>query len=200
MMMSMVVNTPQDSRILQQQQQQQAVSDAIPRAVALPHLSLEEEIRLGQRGVVERQRRKGRVGDAIIVVDSKLSEADIWENLSDVRRWSSLMRGVKSSTIRETRRYGSVRAHFKVTKLRLPANVVFRPTSSTILFDLDKDCRNIALDSLKGFWHIEPSPNGQNLTRVWLAASVAACAIVPNVAIDYVASKALRRATNWLIV
>jgi len=171
------------------------------RRVALPHLSLEEEIRLGQKGFVERQRRQGGTGDAFIVVDSKLSMEEIWSTLANVPRWHSIMRGVKSSTVKETTRDGAVRAKFTVTKLRLPANLVLRPSAEarTVLFGLDDKCANIAIDSLQGFWHCEPSPNGGDRTRVWLAASVAACAIVPNLAIDYVASKALRRATQWLV-
>jgi len=182
----------------QQQQPQQRRRQPKKRTVTLPHLSLEEEIRLGQRGFVERQRRKGGVGDAFIVVDSALAPDEIWSKLTNVARWSDMMRGVKSSTVRERKPDGSLRAHFKVTKLRLPANVVLKAEASTVLFHLDKGETNVAIDSLQGFWHCEPSPNGKDLTRVWLAASVAACAVVPNLAIDYVASKALRRATNWL--
>mmetsp|Transcript_14661 Transcript_14661/g.17785 ORF Transcript_14661/g.17785 Transcript_14661/m.17785 type:complete len:272 (+) Transcript_14661:1-816(+) len=180
----------------------------LQRAVALPHLSIDEEIRLGKSGSVERQRRRGRIGDAFIVVDSALPFETVWETLLQISNWSMLMRGVKSSKIHATSRIKNaltgapteLRAGFSITKLRIPANLVLKTSdiSHTITFELDKSRTNLALDALQGFWHIEPSPNGNGLTRVWLAASVQACAVVPNVAIDYVASKALRRATKWL--
>lgn len=165
----------------------------------MPRLTTDEEIRLGRDGVVERQRRQGRVGVAFIVVDTRLSTDDVWSQLQDVGTWSRVMRGVRNSFVRERRRDGALRAAFQITKLRLPANVVFYAPDGAILpFALDKQCANLAVDSLDGYWRVEPSPNDPALTRVWLAAEVSACAIVPNVAIDYVASKALRRATAWL--
>ncbi|KAJ8609634.1 hypothetical protein CTAYLR_006271 [Chrysophaeum taylorii] len=162
-------------------------------------LSLEEEIRLGRYGSVERQRRRGRVGEAFIVVDSALPPDEIWRNLVDVEGWTRLMRGVRSATVRERRRDGTLRAGFQITKLRLPANIILRaPQAGYVRFQLDNQCTNLAVDGLEGYWHVAPSPNADSLTRVCLAATVSACRIVPNAAIDYVASKALRRATAWL--
>lgn len=170
----------------------------------LPVLSLGEQRQLTYYGSLERQRRAGRVGEALVAIDSMLAADAVWAKLCDVAAWSHLMRGVRSSVVREQRR-GAVRAAFQVTKLRLPANIVLElpggldaSGSGTIPFYLDKSVANIAVDSLQGFWHVEPSPNDQYVTRVWLCASVGACAIVPNGAVDYVASKALRRATAWL--
>lgn len=173
-------------------------------ATTLPVLSVGEQRQLSYYGSLERQRRCGRVGEALVAIDSTLAADAVWANLCNVAAWSRLMRGVRSSVVRE-QRLGAVRAAFQVTKLRLPANIVLElPTgldasgSGTIRFYLDKSVANIAVDSLQGFWHVEPSPNDQYVTRVWLCASVGACAIVPNVAVDYVAGKALRRATAWL--
>jgi len=171
---------------------------------SLPTLSVDEDLALKMTGSVERQRRRGRVGEAMIVVDSPLPPSEIWASLNDVESWSRLMRGVRSSAVRERRRR-RVRAAFHVTKLRLPANIVLEapgPLDDTntgaLPFYLDTSCTNIAVDSLDGFWYVEPSPADGAVTRVWLCASVGACAIVPDVAVDYVAKKGLRRATEWL--
>lgn len=178
----------------------------VPRArLTLPVLTTTEEVELSREGSVERQQRRGRVGEAMIAVDTARSADEVWTTLCDVASWSELMRGVRSSTVREKRR-GAIRAGFRVTKLRLPANVVFElpqtlddDRTATIPFYLDTSCTNIAVDSLEGFWHVEPSPSGDAKTRVWLCANIGACAVVPDAAVDYVARKGLRRATEWLL-
>lgn len=165
---------------------------------AKPELTPNELRQLEAEGSVKRQRREGRVGSAMIAVDTDIPASEVWRQIRDVSSWSQVMRGVRSSKVRERRR-GVVRAGFSVTKLRIPANIVLempRDNEGPVRFYLDKSCTNIAVDSLDGYWLVEPID--ETSTRVWLCADVAACKVVPRAAIDYVASKALGRATAWL--
>lgn len=176
---------------------------------SLPVLTPFEQDRLATQGRVERRSRRNRVGEAFVVVDTKLPADLVWSALLDINTWSSRMRGVRSSLVREERNE-AIRAAFKVTKLRLPANLVFTPLAEdpvptdptvaaprTLAFTLDDECTNLAVENLVGFWHVEDLPDGRG-TRVYLKASIGACALVPMSALDYVADKALARATEWL--
>ena len=90
-----------------------------------------------------------------------------------------------------------VRAGFQLTKLRLPANLAFEvsgPRELTVA--LDADARNVAIERLAGAWRVEEREGGG--CRVSLAARVEACRVVPARVVDYVAERALRRATKWL--
>ncbi|KAJ1462633.1 hypothetical protein M885DRAFT_505622 [Pelagophyceae sp. CCMP2097] len=175
---------------------------------ALPQLSRAERDLLVSTGRVERVSRRGRVGDAFVVVDTSLSVDEAWRRISDVADYPSLMRGIRTSTVRRnTASNGAsdVRAGMKLTRLRLPANIVFTPVAEadadaarTLRFALDAQCTNLAVEYITGLWHVEAAAEDPSKTRIWLKASVGACALVPMYALDYVAAKALKRATEWL--
>lgn len=184
-----------------------------------PQLTSEELRTLARTGRVERRERSGKRGSAFVVVETCAAPTEIWSVLVDVESWQSKMRGVKSVTVREryTARAPTAatavpptmtqRATFHVTKLRLPANLVLAARGSAVSedgafeavmnFGLDKSRTNLAVEQLDGSWRVERGATDK-LTRVWLQADVGACALVPPSALDYVADKALRRATAWI--
>lgn len=49
-----------------------------------------------------------------------------------------------------------------------------------------------------GLWFVEHVPEKPHASRVWLVAHIRASSLVPNMIIDYAASRALPRATTWL--
>ena len=87
------------------------------------------------------------------------------------------MRGLRSARVRGVDG-GSVRAAFKVTKLRLPANLVVTPGGAVVTFGLDAAAPNVAVERLAGAWRVEPRDGGG--CRVALTASVEACRAVPR--------------------
>ena len=116
--------------------------------------------------------------------------------VADVASYATRMRGVRSAKTKTTE--SLTRAAFKVTKFRLPANLVFAPDPARlrVAFALDAERTNVAVERLAGCWHVSPRPGGGS--RVSLRASVEACKIVPAAAVAYVAEKALARATALL--
>ena len=179
---------------------------AAPRSRDFPALSATEARTLARDRYVERRSRSGRVGSAFVIVDTDVAPAAAWAALTDLPSWATRMRGVRAARVRQVRGDGAVRAAFSVTKLRLPANLVFAEVGDpgdpgggggrVLSFSLDRACANIALEAVDGAWRVEPRAGGGS--RVTLAAEIGACKIVPSNAVDYVASKALRRATEWL--
>ena len=125
----------------------------------------------------------------------------VWSKLKDVDEWDTFMRGMKSSRVLETRADLARRAHFSVTKLRLPCTLLFQEECDeaherrALNFQLDPDSRKVAVQRCSGRWVVERA-NG--LTRVSLAAQIKATLYVPGAAVDYVAAKALDRATAWI--
>ena len=104
---------------------------------------------------------------------------------------------IKAAALKPATAPDVVRAGFQLTKLRLPANLAFEvsgPRELTVA--LDADARNVAIERLAGAWRVEEREGGG--CRVSLAARVEACRVVPARVVDYVAERALRRATKWL--
>ena len=69
------------------------------------------------------------------------------------------MRGLRSARVRGVDG-GTVRAAFKVTKLRLPANLVVTPGGAVVTFGLDAAAPNVAVERLAGAWRVEPRDGG----------------------------------------
>ena len=105
------------------------------------------------------------------------------------------------SQVLETRADNARRAHFSVTKLRLPCTLLFQEECDAeydrraLNFQLDPESRKVAVQRCSGRWVVERA-NG--LTRISLEACIKATRYVPGVAVDYVAEKALGRATAWI--
>lgn len=73
------------------------------------------------------------------------------------------------------------------------------PETDTISFSLDRSRPNLVLREASGFWHLQtPADRPEGFTRVWFSASVVATRLLPTFIVDYAASKALPRATNWM--
>ena len=167
-------------------------------------LSATEALRLDVDGEVQRQTRRGRGGECLQVVETALSPAECWERIADVANWSGLMRGVKASRVIEERRDGVVRASFSVTKLRLPCALLLKedtcapaaPDMRVLDFSLDPESPRVAVNRCSGRWTVETVKGG--LTRVSLAAEIQATRFVPEKIVDYVAARALTRATAWV--
>lgn len=67
-----------------------------------------------------------------------------------------------------------------------------------IRFFTDPNRKNLAMKHADGFWYVQSLPGVENRTRVWLTANLIVTSLVPNLIVDYAASRALPRATNWL--
>eukprot|EP00629_Pelagomonadales_sp_RCC1024_P009596 CAMPEP_0119259488 /NCGR_PEP_ID=MMETSP1329-20130426/289_1 /TAXON_ID=114041 /ORGANISM="Genus nov. species nov., Strain RCC1024" /LENGTH=205 /DNA_ID=CAMNT_0007258873 /DNA_START=132 /DNA_END=745 /DNA_ORIENTATION=+ len=169
-----------------------------PTVAAPPRLTGTERVKLQRDGAVQRKSRSGREGECLMVVETAQPVEDVWRKLSDVDEWDSFMRGMKSSRVLETRADNARRAHFSVTKLRLPCTLLFQEECDAeherraLNFQLDPESRKVAVQRCSGRWVVE-RVNG--LTRVSLEACIKATRYVPGVAVDYVAEKALGRAT-----
>ena len=156
------------------------VTKTLPAPPPAPRLTAADEALLRRSGRVERVERDGRVGAAWAVVDSAMAADDAWTVIREVETAPDV-----------------VRTGFQLTKLRLPANLAFEvsgPRELTVA--LDADARNVAIERLAGAWRVEEREGGG--CRVSLAARVEACRVVPARVVDYVAERALRRATKWL--
>ena len=168
-----------------------------------PYLTGSERLRLTRDGEIQRKDRKGRGGECLHVVETSLSAEECWSAIQDVSNWSELMRGIKSSTVHERRRDGCLRASFTVTKFRLPAALLIKedrctvdPDRCVMHFELDPESPSIAVQRCSGRWVVERVKGG--LTRISLVANIKATRIVPNTVIDFVAARALDRATGWI--
>ena len=120
----------------------------------------------------------GRVGAAWAVVDSAMAADDAWTVIREVENYDRTIRGVKAAALKPATAPDVVRAGFQLTVA------------------LDADARNVAIERLAGAWRVEEREGGG--CRVSLAARVEACRVVPARVVDYVAERALRRATKWL--
>lgn len=169
---------------------------AVPSSA--PRLTRTEQLWLARDGEVRRQDRRGRGGQCVHVVETHLSEDDVWRQLRDVDRWSDLMRGMRSSETTEWIDETTRVARFSVTKFRLPCELVIAeesdPRGAQVLrFELGRP--SPAVRRCKGAWVVERK--GAK-TRVSLAASIEATRVLPGVVVDMIATKALGRATSWL--
>lgn len=173
------------------------VTKTLPAPPPAPRLTAADEALLRRSGRVERVERDGRVGAAWAVVDSAMAADDAWTVIREVENYDRTIRGVKAAALKPATAPDVVRAGFQLTKLRLPANLAFEvsgPRELTVA--LDADARNVAIERLAGAWRVEEREGGG--CRVSLAARVEACRVVPARVVDYVAERALRRATRWL--
>ena len=175
----------------------QHITKTLPAPPPAPRLTAADEALLRRSGRVERVERDGRVGAAWAVVDSAMAADDAWTVIREVENYDRTIRGVKAAALKPATAPDVVRAGFQLTKLRLPANLAFEvsgPRELTVA--LDADARNVAIERLAGAWRVEEREGGG--CRVSLAARVEACRVVPARVVDYVAERALRRATKWL--
>ena len=173
------------------------VTKTLPAPPPAPRLTAADEALLRRSGRVERVERDGRVGAAWAVVDSAMAADDAWTVIREVENYDRTIRGVKAAALKPATAPDVVRAGFQLTKLRLPANLAFEvsgPRELTVA--RDADARNVAIERLAGAWRVEEREGGG--CRVSLAARVEACRVVPARVVDYVAERALRRATKWL--
>ena len=169
----------------------------LPVPPPAPTLSAADELEMRRAGRVEKVERQGRIGAAWTVVDSPLDANEAWTIISEVENYSKTIRGVRAATLRPETQRNVVRAGFSLTKLRLPANLAFEVTGPRELtIALDSETRNVAIEALAGVWRIEARESGG--CRVSLSARVEACRAVPGRVVDYVAVRALGRATKWL--
>ena len=69
-----------------------------------------------------------------------------------------------------------------------------------IKFSLDNSRPNLVFQEADGFWHVqEPSDRPEGWSRVYLKANVVATMLLPPPVLDYAASRALPRATTWIV-
>jgi hypothetical protein len=72
--------------------------------------------------------------------------------------------------------------------------------SNIVRFNLDNSRTNLVFQDAEGFWLVQaPSDRPDGWSRIFLQARVVAEKLVPPMIMDYAASRALPRATKWIV-
>ena len=199
-----------------------------PLPFQLPQLSQEQRDRLAAGDRIQEQSKMGREGSGFVVLDVKAPPYVVWECLLDFEDYPQYISTVKSMSMftnthlassylaekpvlpgtgREMRHYGTAsisRASFVLSKFKLKIAAVHKyqphPDGHYMVFTLDRACKNVVLKDAKGIWYTEQNPDGlgEDVTRVWLLCELKVSSILPTMIVDYVAKRAMPRATNWL--
>mmetsp|Transcript_3296 Transcript_3296/g.5135 ORF Transcript_3296/g.5135 Transcript_3296/m.5135 type:complete len:265 (+) Transcript_3296:198-992(+) len=165
----------------------------------LPKLTASDLAMLQAGERVQKQRRNGRAGTGWVVVDVDAAPDVVFEGLSAFDSYEEMIptvRGVdtyyKSADI--------CKAEFSLSKFRLKINAEHKvyPEQQLIRFKLDSERPNLVLRQATGFWLVEPHPDRDTSSRVWLSARIVASRVVPTLVVDYAACRALPRATSWI--
>jgi len=198
-----------------------------PLPFTLPRLSDEQLALLASGERIQEQSKMGREGSGFVVLDVDAPPYVVWECLLDFERYPDYISTVRSMRMftnnaltssylaekpvlpgagRSTRHYGNAsisRASFVLSKFQLNIAAVHKyqphPAGHYMIFTLDKACKNMVLKDAKGIWYTETDPDGkQGTTRIWLLCEVKVSSVLPSMIVDYVAKRAMPRATNWL--
>lgn len=199
-----------------------------PLPFRLPTLTSEQRRRLAAGERIQEQSKMGREGSGFVVLDVKAPPYVVWECLLDFEAYPEYIGTVKRMTMftnthlsssylaekpilpgfgRETRHYGVAsisRASFVLSKFQLKIAAVHKyqphPDGHYMIFTLDRANKNLVLKDAKGIWYTQANPDGlgEDITRVWLLCEVRVSSVLPGMIVDYVAERAMPRATNWI--
>jgi hypothetical protein len=199
-----------------------------PLPFKLPKLKKEQKRLLAAGERIQEQSKMGREGSGYVVLDVKAPPYVVWECLLDFEAYPEYMSTVRSMTTftntspassyleekpvlpetsRETRHYGTptiCRASFVLSKFHLKIAAVHEyqphPDGHFMVFSLDRASKNVVLKDAKGIWYTETNPDGlgEDITRVYLLCELKVSSVLPKFIVDYVAERAMPRATNWL--
>lgn len=166
----------------------------------LPELSRRDLYTLAAGNPVQMQERTGSAGTGLIVWDIPAKSDQVFDTLTRFSSYDKIIPTVRSVQVLSINENKHV-AEFSVSKFRLKMNVEHRIAKEqrTIFFNLDQSRLNIVLKQATGFWYVQnPEELDDSSCRVWFKATVVASRMVPATVVDYAASRALIRATNWM--
>ena len=199
-----------------------------PLPFKLPKLTEQQRKLLLAGERIQEQSKMGREGSGYVVLDVKAPPYVVWECLLDFEAYPEYISTVKRmsmftnthltssylsekpelpGTSREMRHYGTAsisRASFVLSKFQLKIAAVHKyqphPDGHFMEFTLDPACKNVVLKDAKGIWYTQSNPDGlgEDVTRVWLLCELKVSRVLPTMIVDYVAERAMPRATNWL--
>jgi ribosome-associated toxin RatA of RatAB toxin-antitoxin module len=171
------------------------------RVLKLPVLSGRDKLVLKTGKRVQMQERSGNAGSGFVVLDVFAHPDVVYETLSQFKSYPSLIPTVRSAYI-----YGSnsdgTRAEFSLSRFKLRVNVVHNVNrdDGTIDFSLDRGRQNLVMKQAEGTWFLQAPPDRpEGYCRIWLRADIIASRMIPPLILEYAASRALPRATEWLL-
>jgi len=182
------------------------VLDPSPRPeweIRLPQLTAEECHRLHLGQYVQRQERQGPRGSGFVVVDVEAPPSLVLKSLTAFDNYPGMIPVVRHAVVHALGRgqhgVSKARCTYRLSRFGFSVSVVHVVDllAGLVRFDLDPEAFNIVLHEASGFWHVEPACGG-TCSRVWLCVSLRAASLLPSWLVDYVAERALRRATAWL--
>lgn len=168
--------------------------------ICLPSLSEIELSNLMCDKRVQCQKRVGREGYGWVVLDVKAPPDRVFETLQSFKRYEEMIPTVRSAKILALNEK-TVVAEFSLSRFRLPVNVIQNVDleNKVIRFVLDQNRPNPVISKVEGYWFVQLPDGREGYSRVWLYANVVASRLVPSFIVDYAASRALPRATEWLL-
>lgn len=176
------------------------IGKLIPSSLKLPELSRRDKYLLGCGQSIQTQQRAGGAGTGVIVLDVPASPDFVFDTLTRFQDYNKFI-----PTVRSVHVYSSTsttnEAEFAVSRFFLKMNIrhTIFPDQRVIKFTLDESRTNIVLREATGLWFVHSPPDrAQGWSRVYFKADVRASRLVPGPVVDYAASKALARATNWM--
>jgi hypothetical protein len=126
----------------------------------------------------------------------------VWSLLTDYANYDQLIGTVRKASVKAGSTQACTRATFVLSKFMLKVSVLhlFHAERQHLAFTLDPASANVVLKEAEGLWFVEETAQGlrPGHVRVWFGASVRVSRLVPNMVVDYAATRALRRATSWL--
>eukprot|EP01039_Chlorochromonas_danica_P010026 gene10027-11088_t len=169
-------------------------------ALGLPALTSVDLVRLSRGERIQRQSRDGRTGSGLVVVDVPAHPDVVFRTLQQFEQYHALIPTIRAAKIDRHSSGVIARAEYALSKFHLKVHVkhTIVPDKKAIRFSLDADKPNLVMRRADGLWFVEHVPEKPHASRVWLVAHIRASSLVPNMIIDYAASRALPRATTWL--
>ena len=184
------------------------VEPARDQVIKIPYLTPREKMSLARGERVQKQERNGVRGSGLVVLDVEAPVDEVFDTLTKFSMYQEMIPTVRSSNIlSETTSNGednnvNTVAEFTLSRFKLKVNVVHRVyrKQRTVRFSLDNSRPNLVFNEAEGFWHVqEPSDRPEGWSRVYLKANIVATMLLPPPVLDYAASRALPRATKWIV-
>ena len=177
-----------------------SVSQPIVPDISLPYLNSQDKMVLAGGQMIQKQERNGYRGTCQVVIDIKASADVVFDTLTQFSMYQGRIPVVRSSKIISSDDVNIV-SEFILSKFLLRVNIKHTVVKEerVVHFSLEPTRLNFVFQEVQGFWHIQiPTDRPEGYCRVYLSIHIVAHKMVPTVLLDYAASKALPRATEWL--
>ena len=168
--------------------------------ISLPYLHSQDKMILASGEIIQKQERNGYMGKGLVVIDIKSSPDLILDTLTRFSMYQDMIPIIRSSKIVSSDGV-NVFTEFILSKFLLRVNIkqTVIKEQRIIHFSLDSTRVNFVFKEVQGFWHVQiPTDRPEGYCRVYLSTQILAQKMVPTVILDYAASRALQRATEWL--